>query len=73
MARFELVRRSDGAVVSSVDVAVTGGEVFDNVLQGSLQGDVVVPVGQNWLVGSPLTVRGNLRTNGGTISLRGNS
>lgn len=70
MARAELVRRSDGVVVSGVDVTVST-EVFDNVLSGNLVGDSLVPVGERWLVGSPLTIRGNLRTVGGVIVMRG--
>lgn len=74
MARIELVRRTDGAVVSSAEVTVSApGEVFDKELGGDLEGDNLVPAGQNWLVGSPLRLRGNLRTTNGTISMRGGS
>lgn len=72
MATTALVRRSDGQIVATAEVSVQSGE-FDQVLSGDLEGDNLVPAGQNWLVGSPLRLRGNLRTDGGTISLRGTS
>lgn len=71
MARLELRRRSDGVLVTSAELSLAEGEHFDRVLSGELEDDVLVPEGQNWLVGPEVKVSGNLRTVGGRISLRG--
>jgi hypothetical protein len=36
----------------------------------TIQGDVVVPDGERWLIGSGVQIAGNLRTVGGTIAMR---
>jgi hypothetical protein len=48
-----------------------GPVVWDSVLQNvTVQGDVVVPVGKQWLIGPNVKISGNLRTEGGTIGMR---
>jgi hypothetical protein len=56
-----------------LDVSATGSttEKWDRVLKDvTLQGDVVVPANQKWLVGPNVRIAGNLRTEGGTIAMR---
>jgi uncharacterized protein YjdB len=47
---------------------------WDRVLSNeTLKGDILVPVGERWLVGANVKVEGNLRTDGGTIAMRAGS
>jgi hypothetical protein len=44
---------------------------WDRIVQDvSIDGDVVVPAGQKWLIGANVRIAGNLRTDGGTIAMR---
>ena len=54
----------------AIEVA-DAGEHFDHVLEAeTLTGDVLVPVGEKWLVGPEVEVQGSLRTTGGVIAFR---
>lgn len=47
------------------------GETWNRVLANvTIQGDVVVPDGETWLIGPGVQIAGNLRTVGGTIAMR---
>jgi uncharacterized protein YjdB len=47
------------------------GEQWNRVLANIvIQGDVVVPDGERWLIGPAVQIAGNLRTTGGTIAMR---
>src|SRR5690606_29994147 len=74
-----LVTASAGAALASTLVTVTADTTrlpppvmeWDSVLQNvSIEGDVVVPVGEKWLIGPNVRIAGNLRTLGGTIGMR---
>jgi len=44
---------------------------WDSVLANvEIRGDVVVPAGETWLIGSNVRIAGNLRTDSGTIAMR---
>lgn len=44
---------------------------WDRVLENvTLEGDVVVPAGERWLIGPNVRIAGNLRTDSGTIAMR---
>lgn len=46
-------------------------EQWDRVLANvTIQGDVIVPAGEKWLIGPAVQIAGNLRTEGGTIAMR---
>ncbi len=51
-------------------VAPPTGEWHKVLSDITVQGDVIVPDGEKWLIGANVRISGNLRTDGGTIAMR---
>jgi uncharacterized protein YjdB len=55
-------------------VAPASGGEWDRVLSDvTIEGDLVVPDGEKWLIGANVQVRGNVRTVNGTVAMRAGS
>jgi PKD repeat protein len=60
-----------GTVSKQIQVFASASGTWNRVLADQvIDGDVVVPDGQKWLIGRNVQIRGNLRTVGGTIAMR---